>query len=85
MSELFAGEYRLGGRTLRRAQITRDPFGRWTLERQLVETRDGCTNCGGRRSSGRMFQYIIVQDSGRESPTKGVFCGIECHDSYHHR
>lgn len=65
------------------AYISRDPFARTELHRDTVDTRSGCTECGSKRKSGRLFQYSTESDGGRKDTHKGLFCSKPCHDSYH--
>jgi len=69
------------------AQISRDPFARETLEREVTDNMSACDGCGQQRTSrGKvrgLFQYITASDSGRRSAHRGLFCSKSCHDSYH--
>ena len=64
--------------------ISREPFARLDVVRRLVDTASGCSWCGGRRRSGRLFQYGVDPDSlmSRTAWTRGLFCSKACHDSY---
>lgn len=67
-------------------QINRDPFARSSTVRRLVPTDRGCSNCGSKRKSGKLFEYGSQRDSVSSIYTsyhKGLFCDKECHDSYH--
>lgn len=73
-------------------QISRDPFARHSIMREVVHTYATCHNCGnsahyGKESDGlpkcRLFRYIVSPDAGRDQTISGLFCGIECMRSYH--
>jgi hypothetical protein len=66
-------------------QIYHDGFARFTIQREVVKTNDGCHNCGQNYRS-RLFRYGNEPDDwgrSRLSWHKGLFCGKECHDYYH--
>ena len=62
-------------------QLSRDPFRRTTLVRQLVpkSERRECQFCG---LSAR-FRYGQSPDSGRTHIDKYQFCCIDCYKAYH--
>jgi hypothetical protein len=70
--------------------MRRDSFARTELRRECVPN-DGqsqtlgnqvCTWCGSRPK--RLYRYGVESDGGRfYGFTKGAFCNIGCHDSYH--
>lgn len=65
--------------------ISRDPFARSELRRNLVRTDlDTCSWCG-MNGRGRLYRYSTHVDSisGRRYDHRGLFCSKSCHDSYH--
>lgn len=70
-------------------QISRDPFARTTLYRQLCfASPTGCSWCGSfRQRRGRqlphLFEYVTESDGGSKSYHTGKFCSKSCHDTYH--
>lgn len=67
-------------------QISRDPFARTTLEREIVHhgNSTGCDWCGSFRRDGEsLFRYRTASDGGRDSAHRGLFCCKSCHDCYH--
>jgi hypothetical protein len=68
-------------------QLTRDPFARTTLVRELSDNVCVCAWCGSARVvRGKVqlaFRYGTESDNGRVSWHRGAFCGKSCHDAYH--
>jgi len=69
------------------ACISRDPFARTELHRQItLDASGGCTWCGNvrRTNTGRPYLYVYnqVSDGGRVSHIPGHFCSIDCMRSY---
>jgi hypothetical protein len=70
------------------ALISRDPFARQELHREVMATSRSCDNCGGFRWRGgrklqSLFAYFTESDGGRRFEHRGLFCSKPCHDSYH--
>lgn len=66
------------------ALISRDPFSRQELHREVEETRAGCTWCGQQRKSKKaLFRYYTETDSGHIYYFAGMFCSIGCFRDYH--
>ena len=68
--------------------ISRDPFARQEIHREVVASSQSCRNCGGFRWRGgrklqAMFEYRTETDSGRNFVHTGLFCSKSCHDAYH--
>lgn len=63
--------------------ISRDPYARTELHRDLVATKNGCSFCGQSRKSGNLFEYSVQHDSGRVNSIKGYFCSKYCMVTYH--
>lgn len=66
-------------------QVSRDPFAREEVHRELAVAKDGgCDWCGNHRINTRtgrrmaLFHYYIESDSGRRSDIPGDFCSISC-------
>lgn len=65
-------------------ELSRDPFGRFTTVRRLVDQPDdGCAWCGVHNASQRMFQYGQAFDGGRIVWHTGAFCTIACYRAFH--
>jgi hypothetical protein len=66
-------------------QLSRDPFARTTLFKEIVETSDSCSWCGSQRKDGKLFRYYTETDGIRTRSVQnhGSFCCKSCHDSYH--
>jgi hypothetical protein len=67
-------------------QISRDPFARTTLMREVVHTKSTtCSWCGNTRRNGTLFRYGTEKDAiySRINWHRGNFCNKECHDAYH--
>lgn len=61
-----------------------DPFARLTIMKRQV--RGDCAWCGGTDRRGKVYQYFVHNDdslSGRTQDIQGVFCGVECLNTYH--
>lgn len=63
------------------ALISRDPFARTELHREIVRTPGRCAWCGQPRP--RLFRYRTETDGGRRFDHTGLFCSKACHDDYH--
>jgi hypothetical protein len=69
--------------------ISRDPFARTELHRELVPAPgQSCAWCGSFRhnvaSTHKLFRYSTETDGGRKHVHRGLFCSKSCHDDYHH-
>ena len=69
------------------ALISRDPFARTELHREVTDNMSDCDNCGQQRTKSTkvlgLFQYRTESDGGRVNVHKGLFCSKGCHDAYH--
>ena len=68
--------------------ISRDPFARQEIHREVVASSQSCRNCGGFRWRGgrklqAMFEYRTETDGGRNFVHTCLFCSKSCHDAYH--
>lgn len=68
-----------------RVQISRDPFARTTITREVVKVAPYvvCQWCGQSRKSSKLFRYWVESDGGRSSEVRGLFCSKSCCNSYH--
>lgn len=68
-------------------QISRDPFARSSLVRQVDKTEgESCRWCGATVGLGvsRLFRYGTEHDARPNVDWENeLFCGKSCHDSYH--
>lgn len=73
------------------ALVSRDPFARRELHRQVATVRQGttCDWCGNVRMSRhkvpvpQLYTFITESDGGSKHRHHGMFCSKSCHDSYH--
>jgi hypothetical protein len=66
------------------AYISRDPFARSELHRELVGAGNStCDWCGSVRKGNKLYKYRTEPDAGRANEHKGLFCSKSCHDTYH--
>lgn len=63
-------------------QISRDPFARTTLLREVVPTPKSCDFCGSKRKSGKLFRYSVESDGGSRNSIRGLFCSKSCMEAY---
>jgi hypothetical protein len=62
----------------------RDPFARQNVrKRQVWNGIKGCDNCGCFNKRSHVWQYYVETDTGRTYRISGVFCGVDCLNSYH--
>lgn len=76
-----------------RIQTGRDPFARETIGKKRVYLTlnhvTGCTECGFRKTTktGRefLYKYTVDRDGiyNNLSEISGLFCGVDCLNSYH--
>lgn len=67
-----------------RTYLSHDAFARTSIVRETVETDKGCTSCGQKRPSGKLFRYgQEADDSGRVGWWRGLFCSASCRDMCH--
>jgi hypothetical protein len=62
--------------------ISRDPFAREEIVRELVPTRAGCAWCGN-NNRNRLFRYGVETDSGRQHWDSECFDSIQCRNNYY--
>lgn len=70
------------------ALISRDPFARQELHREIVHAKGKtCEWCGSTRHTKRgpsefLYRYDVQTDGGRTYEGSKLFCCKSCHDSY---
>lgn len=65
-------------------KLGRDLFARQTITRKSVPSQPGgCNWCGLTNYHGKLYQFIVEHDDGRDHPMQGRFCSISCCNSYH--
>lgn len=65
--------------------VDRDPFGRFSIVRRIVRSREiRCSWCG-KSSMGRLFQYGVDHDGGRLVWETRSFCSKSCRDTFNGR
>ena len=67
-----------------RTHSERDPFARQTITGKPVESNGKtCDFCGSKGKNGKLYQYTVESDGGRDNTVKGLFCCKSCMKSYH--
>lgn len=67
-----------------RTHQERDPFARQTVVGRPVDAHGKtCDECGSEGKNGKLYQYTVESDGGRDSVVKGLFCCKSCMKSYH--
>lgn len=67
-----------------RTHSERDPFARQSIVgRPVAAEGKTCDWCGNEGKAGKLYQYIVESDGGRDSVAKGLFCCKSCFKSYH--
>lgn len=61
--------------------ISRNPFARTELHREITHDTSDCDWCG--QVFDRLFRYYTETDGGLTDMHIGKFCSKSCHDSYH--
>lgn len=67
-----------------RTHQERDPFARQTVVGRPVDAQGKtCDWCGSEGKNGKLYQYTVESDGGRDSQVKGLFCCKDCMKQYH--
>lgn len=67
-----------------RTHQERDPFARQTVVGRPVDAHGKtCDWCGSEGRNGKLYQYTVESDGGRDSQVKGLFCCKSCMKNYH--
>lgn len=80
------GEWMVGKITIEHLKThqERDPFARQTIVGRPVDASGKtCDWCGSEGKNGKLYQYTVESDGGRNSQVKGLFCCKGCMKSYH--
>jgi hypothetical protein len=67
-----------------RTHSERDPFARQTMVGRPVDAEGKtCDFCGSPGKNGKLYQYTVESDGGRNHEVDGLFCCKSCFKAYH--